>query len=549
MDPRLVFVMSCALGLGFLVPAHSAPPTPIEADEQVLKDAGLKTDGPALLAFLRQRTGTEALLARVHELIKRLGDDDFSVREKASADLVTLGPLALPALREAKSNSDPEVVRRAVECLRRIESDAGPALVQAAARLVAIRKPAEASAVLLAYLPNADNENVADEVRAALSAVAVRDGRVEDIVVKALADAHPARRGAAAVTLCRTGLGPHQAAVRQLLQDRDAGVRLHVALALVDLKDRAAVPVLIDLLGELSPAQAWPVEDVLLCLADETAPAVPLGRDEASRRACREAWRDWWQNKAAKVDLARLDNRERLLGYTLIVVQSGNDKGRVLEVDAEGRVRWQIGGLSYPLDAQMVGNNRVLIAENGGGRVTERNLKGEILWEKAVNSPFAVQRLPGDHVFIATADGKCLEVDRAGKEVAAPVSPYPQGFMAVHRLRDGGIAGVTWTGIFVRLDPTGKERQKWPVGTVQTRGGLCFLPDGGCVVAHVHQNEVVEYNSNGKEVWKGMVQHPTSVVRLRNGNTLVAGWNTGLVIEMDRQGKTVWQHKISGEMA
>jgi HEAT repeat protein len=72
---------------------------------------------------------------KIKELIKRLGDDAFAVREKATEDLVALGKAALPLLREATSNPDLEIVCRARRCIERIgpPTDAPAALDPSAA--------------------------------------------------------------------------------------------------------------------------------------------------------------------------------------------------------------------------------------------------------------------------------------------------------------------------------------------------------------------------------------------------------------------------------
>ena len=80
------------LFLSALGSARAAEPDSTAADEQTLKAANLGTDGPALLDFFRKRTPTEANVKRITLLIKQLGDDSFAVREKASAELVSIGP-------------------------------------------------------------------------------------------------------------------------------------------------------------------------------------------------------------------------------------------------------------------------------------------------------------------------------------------------------------------------------------------------------------------------------------------------------------------------
>src|SRR5262249_9686867 len=159
--------------------------------------------------------------------IKNLGNDDFAAREQATNDLVRLGSLAEPFLRDALKDKDPEVVRRAEECLSLIKSGAGSATDMAAIRLVAAKKPAGAAETLLAYLPFAANHLAAEEVKTALALVAMRDGQPDKAVLAALTDKLPQRRGAAALALCRACGSDEHKAVRPLLQDTDLGVRLY----------------------------------------------------------------------------------------------------------------------------------------------------------------------------------------------------------------------------------------------------------------------------------------------------------------------------------
>jgi hypothetical protein len=57
----------------------------------------------------------------IARLVKQLGDDDFDKREAAALRLKEIGEPALDALVKAKSNSDPEVRRRADETVAVIE--------------------------------------------------------------------------------------------------------------------------------------------------------------------------------------------------------------------------------------------------------------------------------------------------------------------------------------------------------------------------------------------------------------------------------------------
>src|SRR5947209_4801632 len=73
----------------------------LAADEAIVKGAGLRTDGPALLEFFAKLTLDAGDKATLQRLIEQLGDQSFRVREKASAELKKWGRSALPYLRRA----------------------------------------------------------------------------------------------------------------------------------------------------------------------------------------------------------------------------------------------------------------------------------------------------------------------------------------------------------------------------------------------------------------------------------------------------------------
>jgi HEAT repeat protein len=530
------------LGLALAAPtrgADSTRPDPLAADEQRLQEARVGTDGPALLEFFRKRTATDARLFDIEGLIRRLGDDSYEVRQKASADLAALGPVALPLLRQALKDRDVEVVRRAEECIRLIEQEYNATVVPAAVRVLAARKPPGAVEVLLGYAPFADDDTVADEVRNALAALAVHDGKPDPGLVAALADKAPARRAAAGVALARAGVAEQRAGVRTLLEDPDASVRLRVALALVAKRDKEAVPVLIALLGQLPAGQRWPAEEVLYRLAEDQAPAVPARSDEAGRQKYLDAWKDWWAKHGDKVDLARLDATPALHGYTMMILL---DQGQLVEVDAKNNVRWTISGLQFPLDAQYLPGDRVLVAENMANRITERNLKGEVLWAHDIDMPLMAQRLPNGNTFIGTRT-RLVEVNREGKELFSYARPGGELFMRAARLRNGDIACVTAGGAFVRLDRSGKELYTFPVD-IQTYGGrIEVLPNGRVLVPQYSTNKIVEQDPEGKELWAVDFQVPIIATRLPNGNTLVTSFNQHRAVELDPKGREVWEYK------
>src|SRR5262249_9173694 len=257
--------------------------------------------------------------------------------------------------------------------------------------------------------------------------------------------------------------------------------------------------------------------------------------------AVRKAWADWWQDRGAKLGIEGLAGTHRLRGYTLVVQP---EKSCVLELDEKHKERWRIEGLMYPLSAEVVEEGRVLIAEYRGGRVTERNLKGEVLRKFPVSWPLAAQRLENGHTFIATRD-QFLELDKNAKEAFTLKMPGVI-LTAAQKLRNGDIACITSAGLFLRLDPKGKEIKSFPVGSRLNLGlGMEVLPSGGVVVPEFGNDKVVEYEATGKIAWEASVDQPASAQRLPNGHTLVASARTNRLVELDSVGKIVWEYKLT----
>jgi hypothetical protein len=410
--------------------------------------------------------------------------------------------------------------------------------------MVARLKPPEAGAVLLGYLPFAENESVIDELRLALATVAMRDGKADPALLQGTEDRDTLRRAAVAEALLKAKAIP-PAEGHKFLSDSEPQVRLWAGMALAELKDKEAVPPLIALLAELPRERAWQVEDLLCRLAGEQAPQVSLGDDDDSRGRCRDAWVSWWRTNAAKVDLGRLSSGQQMLGYTVITTLDNNGgNGTVYEIGHEGKPRWKIENLAFPTDAQVLPGERVLIAEMNGGRVTERDFKGKILWEKQVNMPLSCQRLPNGNTFIATRN-ELLEYDRAGKEVFK----HTMGDFGVYggvKLRNNQYGMITQFGAFVRLDAAGKEQKSITISQNIGLAAVDALPSGRVVVPIWGESKVVEFDADGKRVWEATANTPASAVRLPNGNTLVACNGSQEVIELDRNGKKVWEHKANG---
>ena len=541
MSPRrwpLPLLALLALGLAR---ATAADPDPAADDEQTLRAADLPTDGPGLLDFLRKRTLPDADRLRALGYIRQCGDADFDVRERASADLRAMGSAVRPLLRDALSDPDPEVVFRAQCCLAAVKrSDKPPAALSAAVRALGRLNPPGTVEVLLAGLPTFEDADVADDACRVLAAAAVRLGETGPGAGPGAR--RPLGRSAGGG---RRGLAWAGADVRpvvyKLLQDSDPAVRQRVALALLEARDREAMPTLIGLLAETAArAQRGRRGSAAAGGRRTGAGAFARRRRGLAPQVPRRLGRLVEAARGAAIDLAKIDFASRRLGYTLVAeMDLRGIGGRVIEYDAAGKERWQIAGLRYVIDAQVVGPDRVLIAEYIDRRVTEHNLKGEVLWQYRANGlVLGARRLADGNVFVV-ARNQLVEVDKDGKEVSN--LPRPNDVCAAAKFRDGSIALLTNGGQVIHLDASGKEIKTLPLNAPVLAVGTNIeaLPDGHVLVPLYSTNRVMEIDADGKTVWEATTQQPTSVARLPNGHTLVGSRLAMTVVDLDRDGKEV----------
>jgi outer membrane protein assembly factor BamB len=277
-------------------------------------------------------------------------------------------------------------------------------------------------------------------------------------------------------------------------------------------------------------------------LAGDKAPSVSVAGDAAAREKARQAWIVWWTDNSDTVDLAKLNPSEQHeLGYLLVVENQtlGQPSGRVMELDGAGKVRWQLDKVFGPQDAQVVGGNRVLIVDNNGQRVSERETTGRIIWEKPVNSAFRVQRLANGNTFVAGRN-MLMEFDRTGKELLNQ-QRLNEYLLDAKKTRDGQIVTLNNQGAYVRMDAAGKEVKSFqaPFDANFGIGWAEILPNDHVLIASPNTGKVHEYDAAGKMVMEGAVPLAGNFFRLSNGHTLVTCQNQAHIVELDKTGKVV----------
>ncbi len=520
-------------------------------DESALEKAGVKLEDASLLDFFNQRTFRDADRSHFTQLVRELSSPEFETRQHASKTLTAAGLKVLDFLRaELRTAPDLESRRRIELVVKNVfVRDFRTGLAAAAVRVLRAKNPPRMVETLLDYLPSAEDEGVVEEIRATMANLAVEDGKPHPKLVDALQAKSPILRAMAGESLWKSRPAEIAAEVEKTLADPDPFVRYRVALAALKNQERKAGPTLIATLAELPLDSAWQVEDLLLRLAvDKSPPPVSLGPNEKTRITCRDGWLTWWKEHGAKVDLTAFDEFGKLRGYTTVVLL---DEGKILDLGADNHVRWRIDGLMFPLDVQVLDDQRVLVAEYHARRVTERRTSdGGIIWSKPVEEgPLVAQRLHTGNTFVAT-DQHLFEFDKTGNEVwhLDLSEDEDHKILKAMKLLSGEIACLRSDGRIVRLNAKGKEVSSFEVnlGTRLYGGRIQMLPTGRVLLPHNAEDKVVEYDSRGKAVWEVAVEKPIAALRLSNGNTLVTSMLPAIgAVEFNRFGQEVWSYRQS----
>lgn len=544
-----------------LTPAGQAatPATPTGmTDEEILAKAGLSAaDGAKLVAYLKMRTLSDSEQGKIKGIIQRFAADKFDDRQKASVEVETFGPAAIGPLRTAEKDPDPEIAYRATLALKKLENVPHSAVATAAARAVARLKPPGAAAALLGFLPLADTDTVAEDIREALIALAVKDGKAEPALVAALSDPSPLRRGAAYVALIEGGPKADRIRIKDAYPqvkeairneaDLDTKFRGLWALALTT-REREYFPALIDLIPKLPRGRIWQLEELLLQLAGTAPPGGSFGKTPEALAKSRDAWAGWWAAKGGAVNLEKFEFTPRVTGHTILVQNDPRGFGQsgVLCLGPDLKTKWLITAPNFtPSDVSFLPNGNVLVTESQYSRVSERDPTGKVVRSQQVNNQVVAAEPTPDGNWLTIGRSGVMEFDKDGKQVYAYTRPNFD-IVAGRRMPNGDTVILTTTpngpNCF-RIDSKGKETGKsYTLGRVMQLQGMDVTGDDKILVCEF--DKVAEYDlKTGKMGWKFSANNPMGCQRLPNGNTLITLVNQSLVIEVTAEGEVVWEYQ------
>ncbi len=557
-----------AKALRKIVRVDNGEPEKVLSDAEALAAAKLKeTDADALLSYFRQRTVSDADRTKIQSSIRKLGAEDFDERLKAADEVERYGPAAIGPLRAAFQNDpDPEISYRSFESLKRLEKVPHTSVAVAAVRALAKLQAAGTAEVLLAFLPLADDQVIADEIAKTLGKIAYKDGKADSALTAGLTDTVSLRRAAAAIALVqgnpsaenRTELFPKILKSAQTAADLDTKIRILLALVSVG-HDKDAVGPMIDTLADLPRGRLWQAEDLLLQLAGKNAPKATFKKSRESVTQAQGIWKKWWDGARETTDLAKVKFEERITGKTVLILwdqQLGNI-GTVSELGPDMKEKWKIGGLQMPGDVAFLSDTQVAIAEMNNNRISIREFSGRIvsnrmLWgngrKVAGNQPISVQVMPNGNLLVGCRNA-VLEFKKDKDELANGFARNQYDIQACHLLPNGEtlllVSGDPKFTVF--LDAKLTETKK-KLGVQMPHWQAQISSTGPDTVLIGEQQQLSEYNvKENKLVWKKQVNNVRSPQRLPNGNTLYVD-QANRVVEVAPDGEEVWTFTAPANM-
>lgn len=540
---------------------------PAISDEEALKAAGLSAaEGDKLIGYLKQRTVSDSQKGKIDSLIKQLGSDQFADRIKAGETLEVFGPAAISLLKKAEKDPDPEVAYQAARVLRRMETIPHTAVAAAAVRAVVKLKPPGAAEALLGFLPLADSEPLADEIRGALVSIAAPGGKADPAILAALDDPSPLRRSAAYIALIQGGPTAERIRIKDAFPKVAAAIRadtdpeakfVGLWTALLTTRQKDFIPDLIEMIPKLSRGRIWQLEDFLIHLAGQPPEGGRFGKTPEKIARARDAWAAWWKARGDSIDLEKKPYKPRILGLTdlLETDQRGFGMGRVVCLGQDLKEKWQLTGLNSVMDARVQPDGNLLMIENYSS-VTRRTTTGKVLKTQIVNQAVAAQLLP-DGGLLAVSRQFVYNFDKNGSQSWVYQRPNIADIQTGLRLPNGETLFFTWTpqgDNCFRLDAKGKLIGKgarignWPNINYAVVINADLVGSDAIVICEL--NQVAEYElKTGKQKWKYAFNSPTSVQRLPSGNTLIASLMQNRVVEVDPSGEIVWEYRAKDGLA
>ena len=391
---------------------------------------------------------SDAKAKHIEELIVKLGDPVWKVRQAASEELLKSGPEILPLLAKVVNHKDIEISDRASVAIKAIQARA---------------------------------EDIGSDLSPAIDTLAaIRDKKLIGMLVQLLDHASPSGRYTAEYALRRItgksfGFNARDeppvrtraaARWRQWWKDSkakfsydQAGIKARSLVFLIT-NDGARTVTAVTLQGKTAWSKV--MRTTVYCATGTAGGNIIVGYNSGAKsveeydQQGKAVWAPTiaLSGSGGVFDIARLPNGNTLIAYA--------NRHCVIEIDAKGKTIWQTTGLSCPTSAQRLANGNTLIADYNGKRVIEVDAGGKIVWQKTgLSNPADAVMLPNGNVLIGESPKRVMEVNRAGKILWQ--RDCPARVTSLCSLPDGTIAIINQVEGAILLGRDGKKiRQLLP---------------------------------------------------------------------------------------
>jgi len=490
---------------------------PAEPHLQVLAEQAVAPTVQGIVEYMRKIHADNTNNELVRNLIRQLGDDSFTERDRATKALMSMAVLPEAALRQAAESEDAEVRARAEHILREADNRTCVLTLRAAMRTIQRKGLKGAAPAILRLVPLFPDLYVQRHFHDGLRATSRKADA--DLFRRTMRGSDPDLRIAAVVGLASIPGENHRADLHDAaVKDKHDRVRLAAAHELANVGDRRCLEALQALLSSEDAGVRARSCALLRALTGRRFDFVAYDKDETRSKAV-EAWTGWLagEGKTAKLSFPpRVKPAET--GRTLMC---GFGTHVVREIDASGKETFRIS-IRGPWGCQGLPNGHRLVASHLSRSVHEYDESGKEVWkkDKLPGGAMSVQRLENGNTLVACSDSHCiLEITRGGK-IAWQVTI--QGRPVDARRLDNGrtLVALQLANRVVEVNREGKV--VWKLENVFTPQTAQRLDGGNTLVAETSKNVVNEYDAGGRVVWsKGGFTSPYDTQRLSNGNTLV----------------------------
>ena len=489
-----------------------------------------------LLTLLRESTAPIAMITEADKVFK---DNNIELIKKYINSKSFKSNPALQAFLLNRAAFDMNIAKliepdsNAIKLLLQ-SNQVTPALI----RLITLVRPANAIEIILAYIPSCNDDNIQDLLGECLGLYLNDQNTPPPALIAASTSSIEEIRTFAGRVLAQSPNEIAQKTCTTLLSDSSVRVRFEVARESIKNQNKSAIPTLIELMTKVPAEKAEAIDQTLRAIAKEKSP-----ESKNDSKVDAAAWNTWWQKEGTQLVLTPgFKNQEALKNF--LVVESFNQEkksGRVFLVTPSGKTLWEIANLSNPTDALLLPNNKILITEQGANRITERDTKGNISWEKSATNPFLSQRLSNGNIFIASRN-KIVEVGRNGNEIFS--FSYPnETILAACKTRTNEYALLSYNGVFLKLDSKGNEvsKSRIPFPTNFGINGGAITQNDRVLVSIPTLNKIMEFNFSGQSTWESTITMPGIPTKLPNGNVVAPSLNGSKIVEIQMDGKIIYE--------